>query len=106
MHNEHDTLPSIKDGYGRYVGAESTEPAAEPSPDYKKLFAQAMLHLRVVSGSRNSLTPEAWEALYGTNGEKTIHLRTSAIEAMHHEAAYWLREHEHLIPQDEPEEEN
>lgn len=77
----------------------SSKPA-EPPPDYKELFTQAMHHLQIVSGSRNSLSSDATERLFDLD-QPHISLRTPQVEAMHREAAAWLREHEYLIPKDQ-----
>lgn len=95
----------VRNALGPHV---STEPA-EPPPDYKKLFEDAVYHLRAVSGSRNSFTSDATDRLYNLD-QPGISLRTPQVEAMQREAASWLKQHEYLIPQDqskdEPEEEN
>lgn len=75
---------------------------AEPQPDYKKLFADAMHHLRVVSGSRNSFTVDATNRLFDLD-QPGIKVRSPQVEATHQEAAAWLKQHEHLVPQDQPE---
>ena len=57
-------------------------------PDYKALFKQAIFHLRCVSGSRNSFTPEAVEVLRG------VPLRDPAVSAMQRDAAEFLQQHD------------
>jgi hypothetical protein len=78
----------------------------ESPPDYKKLFEDAMYHLRVLSGSRNSFTSDATDRLFDLD-QPRIELRTPEVEKMHREAHQWLTQHEHLIPTEpEPKEED
>lgn len=55
-------------------------------PDYKSLFEQAVYHLNAVSGSRNSFTNEAREALYKSDGP----LRDPVVEGFHQDAVAFL----------------
>lgn len=74
-----------------------------PAPDYKKLYEQTLFHLRCVSGSRNSFTPEANKLLFSpeslrlhlTEDEvKNFRLRTREVDKMHMDAVEWLRIHD------------
>jgi len=71
---------------------------SQDNPDYKKLFQEAIFHLRCLSGSRNSFTMEAANKLF--TGEKLVNLRSPAVEKMHREAHLFLKEHEVPEPED------
>jgi hypothetical protein len=76
----------------------SNEPT-EPPPNYKRLFEDAMYHLRIVSGSRNSFTSDATDRLYDLD-QPRINLRTPAVEEMHRQAHDFIKAHEHLISEE------
>ena len=58
--------------------------------NYKDLYFQSMRHLRIVSGSRNSFTPEAREVL----GKHNVTLRELEVERMQAEAARFVSHRE------------
>lgn len=63
------------------------------APDYKQLFEQAVFHLRCVSGSRNSFTPEMRDRMF--NPElPSVPLRSLEVERMHKEAYEFLKRHD------------
>lgn len=88
----------VKVALDPFVSAEASN-AAEAEPDYKKLFEDAMLHLRIVSGSRNSFTSDATARLFDLD-QPSINLRTAEMEGMHKDAHEFIKRHEHLLPQD------
>lgn len=68
---QNDVDAAVKKGYGHTFAFtthtvqglidkvnELTTPKTEAPVDYKHLFEEAITHLRIVSGSRNSFTPE------------------------------------------------
>lgn len=59
--------------------------------DYEKLYREAVYHLRVVAGSRNSFEPEVHQILYADGiGLK----RSQYVEKLHREANAFLKEHD------------
>jgi hypothetical protein len=62
-------------------------------PDYEKLFKQAIFHLRVVSGSRNSFTTEMRDRMFDPKLPR-VPLRSPEVERMQHEAYEFLKEHD------------
>jgi hypothetical protein len=62
--------------------------------DYKELFKLAIGHLRAVSGSRNSFTREAQDALYDKARKGMVPLRTPEVERMHRNAYEFLKVYE------------
>lgn len=72
-------------------------------PDYEILFKEALIHLRCVSGSRNSFTanankllfsPESHAILLTEEQRKNFKIRQPAVESMHHAAVDFLRKHD------------
>ena len=58
------------------------------SPEYVlQTCAEALFHLRCVSGSRNSFLPEVLDAMYGTG---CTSFRQPEVERMHIEAADFI----------------
>lgn len=73
----------------------SSRPTIDKSNvDYESLYRRAMQHLKEVSGSRNSFTPEVNRLIY--KASRSIDLRTPGVEAMHHEAVDFLFEQRRL----------
>jgi hypothetical protein len=61
-------------------------------PNYKELYEQALFHLRCVSGSRNSFTPEASSALCAL--PEGALWRQPQVEEMHQAAVTFLRKYD------------
>jgi hypothetical protein len=59
--------------------------------NYEQLYKEALFHLRCVSGSRNSFTPEVTEAILDA---AVPNLRSVRVEEMHQAAAQFLRVHD------------
>jgi hypothetical protein len=66
--------------------------ANNTAPNYKQLFEDCLFHLRCVSGSRNSFTPEVRDRLQDLPAGTSF--RSAEVEDMHQRAVKFLHKHD------------
>ncbi len=71
--------------------------------DYKMLAKKALFHLRNVSFSRNSFTPDVNARIWGAH-QPRIKLRTEEVEQMHQKAVEFLKLYDTLAVNPDQEE--